>query len=140
MHPKLRLKCTRVHAPVPIIHKKQKKNIAHCHLSRNVNPVCEHCKATKTPLWRKSNSGGILCNACGIYWRVHGTHRKLVQHSQNKQHPPHQHQAFMHRSVPVKVLYSLPKPTVGQINSDCMVTLSRSVIFEGMLQHMSRIF
>lgn len=32
--------------------------------------VCEYCKATETPMWRRGPSGcGTLCNKCGVKWR-----------------------------------------------------------------------
>lgn len=38
------------------------------------NPVCTHCGATKTPLWRKGPNGrNTLCNACGTRWKRSGS-------------------------------------------------------------------
>lgn len=39
--------------------------------------VCTHCGSTKSPLWRRGVHGEILCNACGLYWKHHGTYRPL---------------------------------------------------------------
>lgn len=38
---------------------------------------CNNCGTTKTPLWRKDPSGNILCNACGLFLKLHGTMRPL---------------------------------------------------------------
>ncbi|KAL6635620.1 hypothetical protein LY90DRAFT_674849 [Neocallimastix californiae] len=36
---------------------------------------CANCKVTKTPLWRRSANDEILCNACGLYQKIHNCPR-----------------------------------------------------------------
>ncbi|ORY02630.1 glucocorticoid receptor-like (DNA-binding domain), partial [Basidiobolus meristosporus CBS 931.73] len=39
---------------------------------------CSNCKTTKTPLWRRNPQGGQpLCNACGLFLKLHGIVRPL---------------------------------------------------------------
>mmetsp|Transcript_2438 Transcript_2438/g.2726 ORF Transcript_2438/g.2726 Transcript_2438/m.2726 type:complete len:710 (-) Transcript_2438:149-2278(-) len=38
---------------------------------------CSNCHALKTPLWRKDPQGNTLCNACGLFLKLHGTTRPL---------------------------------------------------------------
>lgn len=38
---------------------------------------CYNCKTLKTPLWRRDSSGNTLCNACGLFHKLHGTMRPL---------------------------------------------------------------
>ncbi|KAF9954885.1 hypothetical protein BGZ70_010430, partial [Mortierella alpina] len=40
-------------------------------------PMCNNCKTTLTPLWRKDDAGDILCNACGLYYKLHHIHRPI---------------------------------------------------------------
>lgn len=40
---------------------------------------CTNCNTRTTPLWRKSNNGDLLCNACGLFYKLHGVLRPLNQ-------------------------------------------------------------
>ncbi|VEU22802.1 DEKNAAC103859 [Brettanomyces naardenensis] len=35
-------------------------------------PVCENCLTSTTPLWRKTSDNRLLCNACGLFFKLHG--------------------------------------------------------------------
>lgn len=47
---------------------------------------CHNCQTRTTPLWRKANNGDLLCNACGLFYKLHGVLRPV----QNKQFLPEQ--------------------------------------------------
>ncbi|CAO3609065.1 unnamed protein product [Mucor hiemalis] len=38
---------------------------------------CSNCRTTNTPLWRRNPQGNPLCNACGLFLKLHGTVRPL---------------------------------------------------------------
>ncbi|KAI0693997.1 hypothetical protein C8T65DRAFT_833556 [Cerioporus squamosus] len=39
--------------------------------------VCTNCQTTITPLWRRDPEGQPLCNACGLFYKLHGVVRPL---------------------------------------------------------------
>ncbi|KAJ6464849.1 hypothetical protein C8R45DRAFT_1023371 [Mycena sanguinolenta] len=39
--------------------------------------TCNHCLTRQTSVWRRSKAGAPLCNACGVYLRLHGKSRPL---------------------------------------------------------------
>lgn len=46
---------------------------------------CTNCHTRTTPLWRKTAQGDLLCNACGLFYKLHGILRPL-NNSASAQH------------------------------------------------------
>ncbi|OBZ82719.1 hypothetical protein A0J61_09231 [Choanephora cucurbitarum] len=46
-------------------------------MGTNANTKCTNCETTTTPLWRRNPEGQPLCNACGLFLKLHGVVRPL---------------------------------------------------------------
>ena len=45
--------------------------------AQNIQPVCKKCTTSTTRLWRRDEMGSVLCNACGLFLKLHGTPRPI---------------------------------------------------------------
>ncbi|EHH28277.1 GATA-binding factor 4 [Macaca mulatta] len=54
-------------------------------LSRRVGLSCANCQTTTTTLWRRNAEGEPVCNACGLYMKLHGVPRPLAMRKEGIQ-------------------------------------------------------
>ncbi|KAI6176069.1 GATA-type domain-containing protein [Aphelenchoides bicaudatus] len=45
--------------------------------SQSTGSQCTNCHTTKTTAWRRDAEGRLVCNACGLYFRLHRTNRPV---------------------------------------------------------------
>lgn len=45
--------------------------------TQKLNMQCFNCSTQNTPLWRRDEEGNPICNACGLYYKLHHIHRPL---------------------------------------------------------------
>ncbi|RXM37044.1 Zinc finger transcription factor Trps1 [Acipenser ruthenus] len=71
------------HNTLPDEAEKSRRNGSHWARRRGSGVFCANCLTTKTSLWRKNANGGYVCNACGLYQKLHSTPRPLNIIKQN---------------------------------------------------------
>ncbi|XP_023801127.1 erythroid transcription factor-like [Cyanistes caeruleus] len=55
-------------------------------VSKRAGTVCSNCQTSTTTLWRRSPRGDPVCNACGLYYKLHWVR---VQRPRIAPAPPH---------------------------------------------------
>ncbi|XP_055602705.1 box A-binding factor-like isoform X3 [Uranotaenia lowii] len=53
--------------------------------ARRVGLQCSNCNTTNTSLWRRNQVGEPVCNACGLYYKLHNVNRPLAMKKDNIQ-------------------------------------------------------
>ncbi|XP_055523547.1 GATA-binding factor C-like isoform X1 [Wyeomyia smithii] len=62
----------------PLIKPKRKPVTSQQSAARRAGTSCANCKTTTTSLWRRNQSGEPVCNACGLYYKLHNVDRPLT--------------------------------------------------------------
>uniref|UniRef100_A0A1A7XBB8 GATA binding protein 1a n=1 Tax=Iconisemion striatum TaxID=60296 RepID=A0A1A7XBB8_9TELE len=47
-------------------------------VSKRAGTLCANCQTSTTTLWRRNASGEPVCNACGLYYKLHNVNRPLT--------------------------------------------------------------
>ena len=47
------------------------------HNRETSQPTCHNCSTSTTPLWRRDEFGSVLCNACGLFLKLHNRPRPI---------------------------------------------------------------
>ncbi|XP_070600566.1 transcription factor GATA-5 [Erythrolamprus reginae] len=53
--------------------------------TRRAGLCCTNCQTTNTTLWRRNSEGEPVCNACGLYMKLHGVARPLAMKKESIQ-------------------------------------------------------
>ncbi|KAL3059110.1 hypothetical protein OYC64_011106 [Pagothenia borchgrevinki] len=57
----------------PLIKPKRRLSAA-----RRAGTCCANCQTTITTLWRRNGNGDPVCNACGLYYKLHNVNRPMT--------------------------------------------------------------
>uniref|UniRef100_A0A8C7K3U9 GATA-type domain-containing protein n=1 Tax=Oncorhynchus kisutch TaxID=8019 RepID=A0A8C7K3U9_ONCKI len=54
-------------------------------VSKSAGTHCSNCQTSTTTLWRRNASGKTVCNACGLYYKLHNINRPLTMKKEGTQ-------------------------------------------------------
>uniref|UniRef100_A0A8C7VHM8 GATA-type domain-containing protein n=1 Tax=Oncorhynchus mykiss TaxID=8022 RepID=A0A8C7VHM8_ONCMY len=54
-------------------------------VSKSAGTHCSNCQTSTTTLWRRNVSGKTVCNACGLYYKLHNINRPLTMKKEGTQ-------------------------------------------------------
>ncbi|XP_063842785.1 mucin-5AC-like [Scylla paramamosain] len=52
---------------------------------RRSSQICTNCHTTVTSLWRRNSQGDPVCNACGLYFKLHNVNRPITMKKESIQ-------------------------------------------------------
>lgn len=67
------------------LHAPEEKSSRRLSASRRVGLTCSNCRTSTTSLWRRNTMGEPVCNACGLYFKLHGVNRPLAMKKESIQ-------------------------------------------------------
>ncbi|XP_037946294.1 box A-binding factor isoform X2 [Teleopsis dalmanni] len=69
--------CNTVRTPVRMQPRQPKPKATATANNRRTGVTCANCQTNSTTLWRRNNDGNPVCNACGLYFKLHNMNRPL---------------------------------------------------------------
>ncbi|XP_010177461.1 PREDICTED: transcription factor GATA-6-like, partial [Mesitornis unicolor] len=98
--------------------------------SRRLGLSCANCHTTTTTLWRRNAEGEPVCNACGLYMKLHGVPRPLAMKKEGiqtrKRKPKNINKSKPHSGNSTTAVPMTPTSTSSTNSDDCSKTASPS--------------
>uniref|UniRef100_A0A8C5TV47 GATA binding protein 6 n=1 Tax=Malurus cyaneus samueli TaxID=2593467 RepID=A0A8C5TV47_9PASS len=98
--------------------------------SRRMGLSCANCHTTTTTLWRRNAEGEPVCNACGLYMKLHGVPRPLAMKKEGiqtrKRKPKNINKSKTCSGNSTTAVPMTPTSTSSTNSDDCSKTASPS--------------
>ncbi|XP_034039782.1 GATA-binding factor 6-A-like [Thalassophryne amazonica] len=102
--------------------------------SRRIGLSCANCQTSTTTLWRRNAEGEPVCNACGLYTKLHGVPRPLAMKKegiQTRKRKPKTLNKTKGSSGNSSAVSMTPTSTCSSNSEDCSKTSSPSAQVSG---------
>ncbi|XP_078066118.1 endothelial transcription factor GATA-2b isoform X2 [Mustelus asterias] len=110
----------------PLIKPKRRLSAA-----RRAGTSCANCQTSTTTLWRRNANGDPVCNACGLYFKLHNVNRPLTMKKEGIQ--------TRNRKMSSKSKKSKRMSDGFEELSKCMQDKASSFNLAGHMQHMAHL-
>ncbi|XP_072928098.1 GATA-binding factor 2-like isoform X2 [Hemitrygon akajei] len=110
----------------PLIKPKRRLSAA-----RRAGTSCANCQTTTTTLWRRNANGDPVCNACGLYFKLHNVNRPLTMKKEGIQ--------TRNRKMSSKSKKNKRMSDGFEELSKCMQDKASSFSLAGHMQHMGHL-
>ena len=71
-------KISKIHFNLQIEDQKQQIDQQSGNMTKKVDMSCTNCGTMTTTIWRRNMKGEMVCNACGLYYKLHGINRPVT--------------------------------------------------------------
>ncbi|XP_074109237.1 uncharacterized protein LOC141534002 isoform X2 [Cotesia typhae] len=86
--------------------------------SRRVGLSCSNCQTTITSLWRRNTCGEPVCNACGLYYKLHNVNRPLAMKKDNIQTRKRKPKSGGMKSSDTPINHNIPSCVINNNNNN----------------------
>ncbi|XP_020292546.1 transcription factor stalky-like isoform X2 [Pseudomyrmex gracilis] len=97
----------------------QKQQLDQQSSNKRIDMTCSNCGTMTTTIWRRNVKGEMVCNACGLYYKLHGINRPVTMRRDTihtRRRRPKGEKPTRHRKKGDAVLSS--QSTTGELDAD----------------------
>ncbi|XP_043283394.1 transcriptional regulatory protein GAT1-like isoform X2 [Venturia canescens] len=97
--------------------------------TKKVDMSCTNCGTMTTTIWRRNMKGEMVCNACGLYYKLHGVNRPVTMRRDTihtRRRRPKGEKPTRHRKKDASLLQTQPEQMDSE-SADMLAALRRQI-------------
>ncbi|OTF75567.1 GATA-binding protein 5-like protein, partial [Euroglyphus maynei] len=95
--------------------------------NRRTGMKCSNCTTTTTSLWRRNNNGDPVCNACGLYFKLHGVPRPLTMKKDQIQTRKRKPKSMTNMPTSSLAVHQNNANNIGAVSSSMLATGNHTI-------------